>query len=102
MPIALVVDLDALHRYKNLAQTMNREAPPELGSCSSLCVMAEETAGALNVSVPTLYTCVSRKNLRAHRLSVASSSRVPALGQATQGGWVSLGLLRDAAPGLTD
>ncbi|HEY0660810.1 MAG TPA: citrate synthase family protein [Lysobacter sp.] len=81
---------------------MNREAPPELGSSSGLYMTAEEAARALNVSVPTLYTYVSRKNIRAHRPRGARSSRYLRSDIEQLKAGISLGSSRDAAPGLTD
>lgn len=46
-----------------------------LGSSEGLYMTAEEAARALNVSVPTLYTYVSRKNIRAHKTRGSRASR---------------------------
>jgi len=81
--------------------TVNRETPSELGSSSGLYMTAEEAARALNVSVPTLYTYVSRKNIRAHRLRGARSSRYLRSDIEQLKAGISLGSSRDASPGLT-
>lgn len=78
------------------------QPPVELGSSSSLYMTAEEAARALNVSVPTLYTYVSRKNIRAHRPRGTRSSRYLRSDIEQLKAGVSLGSARDAAPGLTD
>lgn len=81
---------------------MTREPPPELGSSNGLYMTAEEAARALNVSVPTLYTYVSRKNIRAHRPRGVRSSRYLRSDIEQLKAGISLGSSRDASPGLTD
>lgn len=81
---------------------MQHETPPELGSSSGLYMTAEEAARALNVSVPTLYTYVSRKNIRAHRTRGSRSSRYLRSDIEQLKAGISLGSSRDATPGLTE
>lgn len=81
---------------------MKHETPPELGSSSGLYMTAEEAARALNVSVPTLYTYVSRKNIRAHRTRGSRSSRYLRSDIEQLRAGISLGGSREATPGLTD
>ena len=75
---------------------------PELGSSSGLYMTAEEAARALNVSVPTLYTYVSRKNIRAHRTRGSRSSRYLRSDIEQLKAGISLGSSRESTPGLTD
>lgn len=77
-------------------------APPvPLGSSDGLYMTAEEAASALNVSVPTLYTYVSRKNIRAHKIRGSRVSRYlrSDIEQIKSG--IAPASARDAAPGLT-
>jgi citrate synthase len=72
-----------------------------LGSSEGLYMTAEEAARALNVSVPTLYTYVSRKNIRAHKTRGSRVSRYlrSDIEQIKSG--VAPAHARDTAPGLT-
>lgn len=74
---------------------------PALGSSDGLYMTAEEAARALNVSVPTLYTYVSRKNIRAHKTRGSRVSRYlrSDIEQIKSG--VAPASARDTAPGLT-
>lgn len=75
--------------------------PAPLGSSDTLYMTAEEAARALNVSVPTLYTYVSRKNIRAHKTRGSRVSRYlrSDIEQIKSG--VAPASARDTAPGLT-
>src|SRR5438093_13309071 len=46
-----------------------------LNPSDALYMSAEEAAAALNISISTLYTYVSRKNIRSHKPRGARSSR---------------------------
>lgn len=72
-----------------------------LGSSDGLYMTAEEAASALNISVPTLYTYVSRKNIRAHKTRGSRVSRYlrSDIEQIKSG--VAPASARDTAPGLT-
>ncbi|PYE16161.1 citrate synthase [Paraburkholderia silvatlantica] len=80
---------------------MTNTAPVPLGSSDSLYMTAEEAASALNVSVPTLYTYVSRKNIRAHKTRGSRVSRYlrSDIEQIKSG--IAPASARDTAPGLT-
>ncbi|MGE4238944.1 citrate synthase family protein [Ramlibacter sp.] len=79
----------------------SQAAPAALGSSDGLYLTAEEAARALNVSVPTLYTYVSRKNIRAHKTRGSRVSRYlrSDIEQIRSG--VTPASARDATPGLT-
>ncbi|MFC5428078.1 citrate synthase family protein [Paraburkholderia denitrificans] len=80
---------------------MANETPVPLGSSDGLYMTAEEAASALNVSVPTLYTYVSRKNIRAHKTRGSRVSRYlrSDIEQIKSG--IAPASARDTAPGLT-
>ena len=80
---------------------MQNLPPVTLGSSDGLYMTAEEAASALNVSVPTLYTYVSRKNIRAHKIRGSRVSRYlrSDIEQIKSG--VAPAPARDTAPGLT-
>ncbi|WP_171020267.1 citrate synthase family protein [Hydrogenophaga sp. 2FB] len=73
---------------------------PKLGSSDSIYMTAEEAARALNVSVPTLYTYVSRKNIRAHKTRGSRTSRYLRSDVEQLKAGVATDASRDAAPGL--
>lgn len=73
-----------------------------LGSSEGIYMTAEQAASALNVSVPTLYTYVSRKNIRAHKTRGSRSSRYLRSDIEQIKAGIAPASARDAAPGLTE
>lgn len=80
---------------------MTSNPTPPLGSSEGIYMSAEEAATALNVSVPTLYTYVSRKNIRAHRTRGSRASRYLRSDIEQLKAGIAPASARDAAPGLT-
>lgn len=80
---------------------MSQHPPLKLGSTEGLYVTAEEAASMLNVSVPTLYTYVSRKNIRAHRPRGSRASRYLRSDIEQIKAGVMPASARETAPGLT-
>lgn len=80
---------------------MANDSSAPLGSSDGIYMTAQEAAGVLNVSVSTLYTYVSRKNIRAHKTRGSRVSRYlrSDIEQIKTG--IAPASSRDAAPGLT-
>lgn len=72
-----------------------------LGSSDGIYMTAQEAAGVLNVSLPTLYTYVSRKNIRAHKARGSRVSRYLRSDIEQIKAGIAPASSRDAAPGLT-
>lgn len=79
----------------NLESKINHASPSD-----ALYMSAEEAAAALNVSISTLYTYVSRKNIRSHKPRGARSSRYLRSDIESLKSGISVDHARDATSGL--